>query len=64
MLFSLRYFSAEPSAVEEGFEEGVWHGRDSSLPPVGVNPLPVFQTSSRTSCVRESSACVLLPLTS
>lgn len=56
MLFSLRYSSAEPSAIEEGFEEGVWHGRDSSLPSVGVNPLPV--------CVRESSACVLLPLAS
>lgn len=51
MLFSLRYFSAELSALEEGFEEGVWHGRGSSLPPVGVNPLPV--------CVRESSAAVL-----
>lgn len=64
MLFSLCYFSAEPSAVEEGFGEGVWHGRDSSLPPVRVNPLPVSQTSSRTGCVRQSSACVLLPLTS
>lgn len=64
MLLSLRYFSAELSAVEEGFEEGVWYGRDSSSPPVGVNQLPGSQTSSRTGCVRESSACVLLPLTS
>lgn len=61
MLFSLRYFSAELSAVEEGFEEGV---RDPSSPPVGVNPVPGSQTSSGMGCVRESSACVLLPLTS
>lgn len=59
MLFSLCYFSAEPSAVEEGFGEGVWHGRDSSLPPVRVNPLPVSQTSSRTGCVRQSCLCAV-----
>lgn len=36
-----------PACNEEGFSEGVRHGRDSSLAPVGVPSLPVLRTARR-----------------